>query len=125
MQGWGGFGCDSVVEGGGRPCLGPEPRQLAQCANPVVGGGRAGQSVLCRCPPFFGARRGIHHPTLGISPPFAAPHPPQLPGAGPGGTEGGHGYGNPSRENPCAPSLNQLVRGTGRKPKFLRARAAP
>ena len=37
-------------------------------------------------------------------------------GAGGGGGlaahMGGHGHGNPSRENPCPPSPNQLVPGT-------------
>ena len=59
--------------------MGPEPRQPAHRANPPLGAGSAGQWVLPRCPPFFGARRGIRHPALGISLPFAAPPQPGKP----------------------------------------------
>ena len=51
--GGGGFGCDPVVEGGGMPCLGPQPGQVAQRADPLLGARGAGQWVLPRCPPFF------------------------------------------------------------------------
>ena len=58
--------------------MGPEPHPPAQCANPPLVVGSARQwSFPPRCLPFFGARRGIHHPPLVVSPPFAAPHPQQ------------------------------------------------
>ena len=52
VGGGGGFGCDPVVEGGGQPCMGPEPLQPAQCTAPPLGAGSAGQWVLPRCPTF-------------------------------------------------------------------------
>ena len=34
------------LRGDSRPCMGPEPHQLAQCANPPPGAGNTGQWVL-------------------------------------------------------------------------------
>ena len=52
-RGGGGFGCDPLVAGGGRPCLGPHPGQPAPGADPPLGVRGAGQRVPPRCPPFF------------------------------------------------------------------------
>ena len=48
----GGGGCDPLVAGGGRPCLGPHPGQPAPGAYPPLGARSAGQRVLPRCPTF-------------------------------------------------------------------------
>ena len=60
--------------------MGPKPRQPAQCANPPLGVGSAGQWVLPRCPPFFGARCGVSHfplwDALQFAPRALQLHPP-------------------------------------------------
>ena len=49
----GDFGCDPVVERRGESCMGREPRQPAQCANPPLGVHNVGHWVLPGCPPLF------------------------------------------------------------------------
>ena len=76
--------------------MGLEPRQPAQCADPLLGARSARQWVLPRYPPFLERRGDIHHPALGISPPFAAPHLPQ-------GCGGGGGWRHARVASACKP----------------------
>ena len=92
-RGWrggaGGFGCDPWVEGGGRPCMGREPSQLAQRANPPLGAGSTGHWLLPQCPPFFDAQGAII--TMGSAFRRLLRHRIRNKGAkgGPGSTQGG------------------------------------
>ena len=51
--GGGGVGCDPLVAGGGRPCLGPHPSEPVPGADPPLCARGAGQRVLPDAPPFL------------------------------------------------------------------------
>ena len=59
-----------------------------------------GQWVLARCSPFFEPRGDIHHPALGIMPPFTAPHPKQGCRGGLAAHRGGMAMETPAGKTP-------------------------
>ena len=70
------------LKGEGKPCMGPQPGQPTQRADPPPGARSARQWVLPRYLPLLEPLGDLRHPTLRILPPVAAPHPQQGSGGG-------------------------------------------
>ena len=114
--GVGAFGCDPVVEGTGRPCVGPVPRRKQNVLTPppprvqaALESGYPSDARLFLLPDVayitmrWSFRRYLRHRMWNKGPGG---------GGGVGGAQGGQGHGNRVQENARPPSLNQLVPGT-------------
>ena len=104
--GGGVFGCDPWLRGEAGHAWGlSHANQQNMLTLPWVQGALdSGYSP--HAPPFF--RRPSWHtsPCAGHFAAFGGTASATRVLGGPGGTQGGHGHGNPNRQNPCPPSAN-------------------